>query len=451
MKNEILIKTNAGGSSDLVIHPVKAAEISLGRKKFAVISFGSQKFSASIVINDRIPPDQILLSRKLIATLHLPDHPVYEISFANQEIILGPFIGLLLSKEDRRLTPSSLKKMLVYVSEYSKLHGVVVVFALDKVNRVERFMKGYCFDPTHNSWREGTFPYPSSIYRTIGLSEEWKNHFLSVIGDKLFNSRYFDKWQMYQWFSIDKVLNRYIPYTTFYHSPQDVLDMLKKFQKVYLKPVSGLRGRGIVQISGADQLFLFKYHQDQKNYSVTLKNWNDALEYIQKRFAHGRYLIQQAVNLLEHQGGVVDFRCVVQKNQSNTWVCKAIIGRAGGNGSIVSNISSGGTALPAEELLKKILAAPEKEVLIMKERIAALACNICTTLDEFGIHCGTLGLDIGIDNRGQLWLIEINNRDPDPTIALDIQDQQLYHDLKTGPLFYAKFLAGFKTDRDNLS
>ncbi len=447
MKNEITLGTNAGNSSDFVIHPIKAAEIGLGRKKFAVISFGNQKFSVSIVINDKIPSDQILLSEKLIATFHLPEYPVYEISFANQEIILGPFIGLLLSKENNRLTPSGLKKMLVYVSEYSKLHGVVVAFALDKVDRVQRFIEGYCYDPILNYWREGIFPYPSSIYRTIGLSEEWKNHFLSVIGDKIFNSRYFDKWQMYQWFSNDKVLNRYVPDTTLYHSPEDVLDMLKKFKKVYLKPVSGLRGRGIVQISGADQLFLFKYHEDQENHSVTLKNWNDAREYIQKRFVRGRYLIQQAVNLLEYQGGVVDFRCVVQKNQSNAWVCKAIIGRAGGNGSIVSNISSGGSAFIAEELLKRVLAAPEQEVLVIKESIAALACTICNTLDEFGIHCGTLGLDIGVDNKGQLWLIEINNRDPDPTIALDIHDQQLYHGLKTGPLFYAKFLAGFKADR----
>lgn len=447
MNKGIFIKTHAGGASDFVIHPVKAAEIGLGREKFAVICFGNQKRFISILINDTIPPDQIFLSEKLIATFHLPDFPVYELSFVNQEIIIGPFIGLLLSKENRLLTPSNLKKMLVYVSEYSKLHGVVVVFALDKVNRVERFIAGYCFDPILNSWREGIFPYPSSIYRTIGLSEEWKNHFLSVIGAKIFNSRYFDKWQMYQWFSTDKILNRYIPDTTLYHSPEDVLDMLQKFQKVYLKPVSGLRGRGIVQISGKNRLFLFKYHENQENYSLTLKNWNDAREYIQKRFVRGRYLIQQAVSLVEHQGGVVDFRCVVQKNQSNVWVCKAIIGRAGGNGSIVSNISSGGSAFLAEELLKKVLAASEKEVLVIKESIAALACNFCNTLDKFGIHCGTLGLDIGVDNRGQLWLIEINNRDPDPTIALDIHDHQLYHDLKTGPLFYAKFLAGFKTDR----
>ncbi len=449
MKNDIIIKKSTGGSSDLVIHPAKAAEIGLDSKKFAFISFGSQKHYVNILINDQISPEHVLLSKKLIEAFHLPDYTVYEISLTHNEIIIGPYIGLLLSEEDRQLTPSSLNKMLVYVSEYPKLHGVIVVFALDKVNRADRFIEGYCYNPIHNCWQEGRFPYPASIYRMIGLSEEWKNHFLSAIGDKIFNNRYFNKWQMYQWFSDDSALNPYIPYTTLYHSPQDVFDMLEKFQKVYIKPVSGLRGRGIVRIGMENQSFIFKYHENQKNCYVTLESLSKAGDYIQKRFAHGRYLIQQAVDLLEHKGGVVDFRCVVQKNQSNAWVCRAIIGRAGGKDSIVSNISSGGSAFPAEELLGEVSATSEKSILDMKKEIAALAWNVCNTLDEYGINCGTLGLDIGVDNEGHLWLIEINNRDPDPTIALDVHDQELYHALKTGPLFYAKFLAGFKTDTDN--
>ncbi|HBE77140.1 MAG TPA: hypothetical protein DDW65_05080 [Firmicutes bacterium] len=443
MKSEIIIKTSPGGSCHLVIHPIKAAEIGLRKEKFTVISFGNQKCYVKIVINDQISPEHLLLSEKLITAFQLPDYPVYEISFAHQELVIGPYIGLLLSKESRRLTPSSLKKMLVYAREYSTLHGVLVVFALDKVNRAERFIEGYGYDPIRNGWREGEFPYPSAIYRTVGLSEEWKNHFLSAIGDNIFNSRYFNKWQMYQWFSNDRVLSPHIPYTVLYSSPQDVLAMLEKFQKVYLKPVSGLRGHGIVRISAANPLFIFKYHENHENYSITLENSNKARQYIQEHFAHGRYLIQQAVDLLEHQGGVVDFRCVVQKDQFNVWICRAIIGRAGGKGSIVSNISSGGSAFPAQELLKKVLAVPEKDVFAIEEKITALALNVCNTLNDYGIHCGTLGLDIGVDKTGQLWLIEINNRDPDPTIALDIQDQELYHALKTGPLFYAKFLAGF--------
>jgi len=276
------------------------------------------------------------------------------------------------------------------------------------------------------------------------LSEEWKNHFLSAIGDKIFNNRYFNKWEMYQWFTNDPDLNPHLPYTLLYHSPQDALDLLKRFQKIYIKPVSGLRGRGIVRISMENKIFILKYRESSVNCIVTLENSSKVSEYLQKRFHHERYLIQQALDLIEYEGGIIDFRCVVQKNQSNAWVCMAIIGRYGVKDSIVSNISSGGAAFPAEEMLRKAIAPSEENIVDLKKKIETLAINVCNTLNEYGINCGTLGLDIGIDTQGRLWLIEINNRDPDPSIALDIHDEQLYYTLKTGPLFYAKLLAGFK-------
>jgi hypothetical protein len=40
-------------------------------------------------------------------------------------------------------------------------------------------------------------------------------------------------------------------------------------------------------------------------------------------------------------------------------------------------------------------------------------------------------------------LFEINSRDPDPGIALDVNDRQLYQKIMAGPLYYAKYLAGF--------
>jgi glutathione synthase/RimK-type ligase-like ATP-grasp enzyme len=444
MKNTISIETSMNERYELTMHPAQAAEIGLDRKKFVCISFGNQKRYVKIKMNDEITPGKILLSPKLAAALHLPVYPLYEISLMGNEIMIGPYIGLLLSEEDKELTPSCLHKMLVYVCEYSKLHGAVVVFALNKVDRAGRLVEGYCYNPVENCWQKGIFPYPAAVYRTIGLSKDWKNHFLSAIGDKIFNSRYFSKWEMYQWFSNDSTLNSHIPYTILYTSPQDVLDVLARFKKIYIKPVSGLRGRGIVRISVEEEGIIFKCRENRENCTITMKNPNEAGKYIQKRFESGRYLIQQAVDLLEYEDGVVDFRCVAQKNQANAWVCHAIIGRLGVKGSVVSNVSSGGAALPAEEVLARVTLASETNIRDVKERIAALALDACNTLSEYGINCGTLGIDIGLDIRGHLWLIEINNRDPDPSIAMDIHDEQLYHTLKTGPLFYAKFLAGFR-------
>lgn len=446
-QNIITIKANINKYSELIIHPKKAAEISLGRKKCAFISFGSQKQYVNISMNNEISPENVLLSPELIEELHLPDYPIYELYVNKNEIIVGPYIGLLFSEQDKKLTASRLRKLMVYIKKYSELHGAVVVFALDKVDITNRLVEGYCFNPVKNLWQRGIFPYPSSIYRSIGLDDQWKNHFLSVIGDKVFNNHYFGKWETYQWFSEDSEINPRLPYTVLYESPQDVLDLLERFKKIYIKPVSGLRGRGVVQASTEDKTVVFKYRDQGVNCQAAFENPSEVCEYIQKRFCDRRYLIQQAIDLIEYNGGIIDFRYIVQKNQANRWVCNALVARKGDKGSIVSNISNGGTAFPAVDILKKVISSSEENILDWKEKIESFAIDVCNALDEYGIHCGTLGLDIGIDKQGQLWLIEINNRDPDPRFALDIHDEQLYLTLKTSPLFYAKSLAGF-TDNE---
>ncbi|HHW48362.1 MAG TPA: hypothetical protein GXX14_07070 [Clostridiaceae bacterium] len=384
MNNSVLIKGCTGKYSELVINPRKAVMLNLEKKKFAILSFGSQKHYVSIKIDNDVPEEHIMLSRRLIEKMHIPDYPIYEIAVDKNEIKIGPFIGLLVAEEGKYLTTSCLNKMLDYVREYSKLHGAVVVFALDKVDTANLQIEGYCFNPNTNNWQRGIFPYPQSIYRTVGLSGKWKNHFLSIIGDKIFNSRYFSKWDLYQWLSKNNEIGHHLPCTSLYRSYQDVLDLVEMYGKIYIKPVYGLQGRGIVQVSKNDDTFVFKYREDGVNHSIELKDLGEAIDFLQKRFYDGRYLIQQALELIEFKGGKIDFRCIMQKNQAGVWVCKAVIGRRGERGSVVSNISSGGTALPAIDALSLLFSADKKVVYPLKEKIEFFAIKVCNALDELG-------------------------------------------------------------------
>ena len=448
MNNPITIKPFSDKHAELVIHPSRAAEWNLEGKNTVYISFGKQKQYVHMKISEDASYENINVSTKIMEDMHLPEYPLYEIAVENNEIVIGPFIGLLVTEDDQNLTAHFLKKMMVYIRKYSELHGAVVVFALNKADKSTLTIEGYGYNPSENSFQKGTFPYPSAIYRTIGLSDTWKNHFLSTIGDKIFNNHYFSKWDMHNWFSVDTEINSHIPFTILYKSEQDILDMLQKFGKIYIKPISGLRGRGIYQVSKQNNGYTFKHREKDGNITHVCESESEASDYIQKNLSNGRYLIQQAIPLVQQDSRLIDFRCIMQKNQSCKWVCNAIIGRYGDKDSVVSNISSGGKALNAMDMLKDVLRLSDHQSIYLIRKMEVLALKICNTLDDFGMNCGTLGLDIGIDSLDYLWLIEINNRDPDPTIALDIHDEELYFHLKANPLFYAKALAGFKIDEN---
>lgn len=448
MNNTIIIKQFMDKHPVFALHPDRAREMGLEKKKIAFISFGSRKHYVLIKMDEGIQYDNVCISKKLVDELHLPDYPVYETYVRNNEIVIGPFIGILVSTEDKNITERRLYSMKDYVREYSKLHGAVVVFALDKTDTTNLLIEGYCYHPSTDFWQRGIFPYPSSIYRTIGLSAKWRNHFLSVIGDVMFNNVYFNKWEMYQWFSMNEEIGFHLPYTQIYKSNMDIADIVKTYGRIYIKPVLGLRGHGIAQASIENGSYVVKFRDNGKNDRIDFETPDETNQFLKQRLNGNRYLIQKALDLLEYEGRIVDFRCIMQKSGTNKWECREIIGRCGEKGSVVSNISSGGRAFRAVDILNRINCSCKVDNQELIDKIKYLSIKICSILDEYGVNCGMLGLDIGIDKQWNLWLIEINNRDPDPSIALDIRDRKLYYTLKTGQLYYAKSLAGFN-ERDN--
>ncbi|HEY9061470.1 MAG TPA: YheC/YheD family protein [Pseudobacteroides sp.] len=443
MSSVFTIKSDSNNHSVFTVNPKTADEINIRSKKQAYISFGSKRHYVKVKTSENVPDNVILLSDNVSQDLYIPDYLAYEVSVYKNEISIGPFIGLLLKKEDKDFTDSCLRKLLMYTRNYSDINGAIVVFGLDKVDGVRHLIEGFCYNPGLGKWQRATFPYPSAIYRKIGLNEQWKNHFLTVMGDCIFNNHYFSKWDMYKWLASSCIAGQHLPYTMRYTSWEDVINMLKKYDKVYIKPASGLKGHGIVQASMNGENMILKFRHKGENHEVALNSIDEIRDYMGKRFADKEYIVQQGIELLKYDEKIVDFRCVLQKNKWNMWECMAVFGRCGENGSVVSNISSGGTVFRAEELLEKALPSSVDHSSEVRESIEYLAEKVCYELDDCGINCGFLGLDIGVDEYGYLWLIEINNRDPCLLYALDISDEELYFNLKVNPLYYAKYLAGF--------
>jgi glutathione synthase/RimK-type ligase-like ATP-grasp enzyme len=248
---------------------------------------------------------------------------------------------------------------------------------------------------------------------------------------------------MHRWFSRERDIAPHIPSTIVYKEKLDLIKMLNKYGDVYVKPIWGMKGFGVIRVNKEEDRIRFRYRNDNNNLDFILENEEELDKTLGELFSVGECIIQQGINLLNYDGGVVDFRSVMQKNETFKWECSGIIARVGAKESVVSNISSGGAALPAVDFIHESLATSEIEAFEIKERLISLCMKVCNALDEYGFNFGTLGLDIGIDKDKNIWLIEVNNRRPHPAIALRASDIQSYYTILTGPLRYAKALAGF--------
>ncbi len=441
--NLITIERHRSSEPELVVNRETAFDVGIERKKRAYISFGNQKYCVDVAVLDTVSRGKLFIPAYIIDKMHVPDYVVYEVRAYGNEIRLGPFIGILGSVRYENITKDRLEHEKECIRDYSKLHGAITVFSLDSVNKDKRLIKGFCFNPEDNSWKEGIFPYPCAIYRTIGLNEDWQNHFLSTIGDTVFNGQYFSKWEMYKWFSTDASIKDSLPETRLYRSEKDIFDMLKRQKCVYIKPDWGMKGHGVVKASITDEGILFEYRKDKKNNRIVAENRIKAIRIMKDLFAYNECIIQKGIDLIKCDEGVVDFRAVMQKDGTANWVCTVIVARAGAKRSVVSNISSGGKGFMPEELLKDVMGMNNRRALQKIIEMRKFCLKVCRTLDGFGVNCGILGIDIGIDYTGKIWLIEINHRSPHPAIALCIQDRTSYNKIISGPLLYAKSLAGF--------
>lgn len=445
MSEAFIVNENKDNKSKVTINSKTASSLNILDKKLMCLCFGMRKCYVDINISDEIEDKVVFISKNSIEYLHLPSYLYYEIRVKENEIMLGPCIGILAWKEEESITERRLKRMLNYAVEYKSISGAIIVFALDSVDTENRLIKGHCYNPQNQLWEEGIFPYPSAIYRRIGLSDFWKNHFLTTIGDKMFNSYYFDKWEMYNWLSDDKLLKNHLPYTILYERNKDIINMLKKYKKILVKPISGMQGKRIFLISYENDKFYFYYRENDENKKVVLNSTKEVIEFSAQFFTFKKYIIQEYIDLLKYNDRVIDFRVIVQKNENNIWSCNGIVGRMGEKQSIVSNISSNGTASELSQLFKDVLQVSEEETFLIRKRIITFAISVCKAIDRCGINTGTVGVDVGVDVNNHLWLIEMNTRDPDPTIALDINDRLMFLKVKSAPLFYAKYLSGFNS------
>ena len=112
-----------------------------------------------------------------------------------------------------------------------------------------------------------------------------------------------------------------------------------------------------------------------------------------------RYQIQQGLHLIDIGGSPVDFRALVQKNETGKWTVTSIVARTAGSHHFVSNLARGGTLSTVREAVGRsnLIAAPAAMTQPAKR---AAALDIAQGIDMFiPAHFGELGIDFALDTR----------------------------------------------------
>lgn len=239
------IQSKKTSNDTLFVDPNTAMSLGIKNNQKIQLSYGQRKYQ--VLVETLSLPEQktLQISENMIQKLLIDTKVKYEINFNTNELIIGPVIGLLLGRSEKRIT-KNMDRFLNYAIIYEQINGILFVFSEEQIDFEKKQITGYVYDPDPlKCWRKVEMPFPGAIFRRVELSKKTLNGLIHNMGRSFFNSHYFDKWQFWNLLSPFEELREHLPETTNKVSLQNVDDYIEKYKGVYLKPKNGSRGKGI--------------------------------------------------------------------------------------------------------------------------------------------------------------------------------------------------------------
>lgn len=272
----------------------------------------------------------------------------------------------------------------------------------------------------HSNWRyvRTLVPMPSVVHnRAIYKSKQANDKIRRIVegGTTIFN-RYnrYGKRKIHKLLMINEEIRSHLP-ETIPATADSVLDMMKRYPSLIIKPNNGSIGKGIMLLerrdaeSETDTVWRLRYRTRANRKAV--KEWpkTEPLPAILlSRMNNRRYLVQQRLPLAKFKDSPFDIRVSVQRDRTGEWQVTGMVGKAAAKQSFLTNVAQGGQIYPLDLILKSF---PELNPETVKNDLIRLGIQVAEHLSEYLPDLADIGLDIGITEHGFPMFIECNGRD----------------------------------------
>ncbi|MBM7604235.1 hypothetical protein JOC75_002208 [Metabacillus crassostreae] len=405
---------NTSNSEDFIVYlPL----ISKKHGEINTISFGTINISCEVQYLPELQ-DSIVISEQLCKELQLPKDGKTHLIFHEQNLHLGPLIGIFTAGfTDSPLRPIGERSLFFakFLSLDQSIGLFTFVFGAHHIDWENGTVEGF----THgkDGWKKCSFPFPNVVYDRLPNRRIENHQALKLVKKRLteeycipwYNPGFFNKWSVHQLLIKDMKVAKYLPETIQQPTISQMEELLSIYQNIYLKPENGSLGLGVFQLmySREENTYYSRYRDD--NEINRLRKYPSIEHFLKVAFKDrllSNYLAQQGIKLIRLDGKSIDFRIHTNKNEHGDWKITALAAKVAGKGSVTTHLNNGGVVKTLEEIYddptERLKAFHD-----LTEAAILLSESIDHSIPGF---IGEIGFDFGIDQEGRVWMFEANSK-----------------------------------------
>jgi glutathione synthase/RimK-type ligase-like ATP-grasp enzyme len=238
---------------------------------------------------------------------------------------------------------------------------------------------------------------------SIGIDEQKKLWVTKANSKPLYIKE--QKQNVYTVLKSDESLQLVLPQTNVMNSEEVLWNMLDEHKTIILKPVFGRSGSGVIKVSVQPLSYLIQYRNENKQF-LTKK---EAFTFLQTMIENQTYLVQQYIDLATIEGRPLDLRIIVQRNEHSEWIVTGKYAKVASLGYFTTNLATDADVLSIEEAVEKS-GLGHLNITKLLQDLDSIALKTAGKLGDISLHQRIWGLDVGIDQKGRIFIIEVNSR-----------------------------------------
>lgn len=357
-----------------------------------------------------------------------------------------PHLGIVVDYVKNSEPPFLEKGFYKYLTLLAEKKGMkVTVFSPENILWEENMVLGYRW--TGERWKKNKYPLPALIYDRIFYTSAAQLRRLQPLLKRLQKEKQSvllakglpGKWKVYHMLKEHAKLRPYLPETIYVDAQTNWKDKLREHRAIFLKPVSGSHGKGVIKVS-LDKASIQARGRTFHNqlFSKTFASFRACERWLRKYIKGHPYVLQPFLTLCTADQTPFDLRLLLQKDEKGRWQETGRVIRQGKKGGLTSNLHGGGTAVEAGPFLQKHF--PPAKVDRIEEDIRFIAQTVPSQLEKQHGTLLELGLDLGIDHNQQVWILEVNSKPGRQSFQLT-GNRQVFHLSLSAPIRYAQYVS----------